>query len=129
MPKYAGSDANQITFAVQGVPIPKQSTRFTKTGHAYTPQRIKNWQELIGFMAVEARLRNGLFKLLDCFIAVEYTFYLPDRRHRDLDNLAKGVSDALEGIIFKNDNQIVEQHLYKRVDKEDPRVVISVGKP
>ena len=45
---------------------------------------------------------------------------LPAKRP-DFDNLAKGITDALNGLAFKDDNQIVEAHIYKRYG--DPQKV------
>ena len=44
-------------------------------------------------------------------IAVQIDYFPPDRRVRDLDNLQKGLLDALQhGGAFENDSQIKELH-------------------
>lgn len=53
-------------------------------------------------------------------------FYLPDKRRRDLDNLFKTVSDALNKIVYHDDSQIRELHLYRDYDIINPRTEILV---
>jgi crossover junction endodeoxyribonuclease RusA len=43
----------------------------------------------------------------------------------DLDKLARSVNDALSGVLFNDDRQVVEMHLAKAYDSED-LVIISV---
>lgn len=40
-------------------------------------------------------------------------FYMQDRRRVDYDNLAKLVTDALNGVAYVDDSQIVESIIYK----------------
>ena len=135
MPKYAArSDANQqeIKFIVHGVVVPKQSTRIRidQWGRVrtYPSKRVKDWQSTVCVYATLELINHVDFVMFECPVKAEYKFYLPDRRHRDLDNCAKGISDALEGVLFKNDIQIEELHLYKYVDKENPRVEVVIGR-
>ena len=58
-------------------------------------------------------------------VALTATFYRP-RKRGDLDNLAKVLGDALNGIAYHDDDQIVEMHTYRKDDKDRPRVEISV---
>lgn len=48
------------------------------------------------------------------------------RRAGDLDNFLKVVFDALEGIAFKDDNQIVEILARRDDDKKNPRVEVEL---
>ena len=43
----------------------------------------------------------------------------------DLDNLAKAVKDALKGVIYADDSQIVEAHLFKRYGEPQVKVQIK----
>ena len=49
-------------------------------------------------------------------LAVSYVFFFPDRRKRDLDNHMKVLNDALIGIIWKDDSQVHEALVKKKVD-------------
>ena len=43
----------------------------------------------------------------------------------DLDNIAKGICDALNGIAWKDDKQITDLYVGKRYD-ENPRVEVDI---
>lgn len=125
-----------IQFSVSGLPIPKARAR-TMTlpngrSHTYTPDKTAAWETAI---RLQAR-RYHPSELLDGPLQAELTFYLPKPKSTpkrvtypatkpDLDNLAKSVFDALEGILFTNDSRIVDKVLHKRFG--DPRVEIAIG--
>lgn len=58
-------------------------------------------------------------------VAVEIT-WRRKRRDGDLDNRAKLALDALNGLAYEDDSQIVELHAYRRDDKANPGVTITV---
>ena len=46
---------------------------------------------------------------------------------QDLDNYdGKALLDALQGVMFHNDNQVVERHSWRHDDKANPRVEVEV---
>lgn len=59
-------------------------------------------------------------------INVEVWYYFPNHRRRDILN-DKLTWDALEGMIYKDDKQIAEAHIYKRYDSDNPRTEIIVS--
>lgn len=58
-------------------------------------------------------------------IRLEYRLFRP-RKIGDLDNVTKLLFDALEGLCFVNDSQIVEIHAYRFDDKLNPRVEVTI---
>ena len=46
-------------------------------------------------------------------------------RRGDLDNSLKAIQDALKGILWVDDSQVVELHAYRSDDKLRPGVVVS----
>jgi crossover junction endodeoxyribonuclease RusA len=48
------------------------------------------------------------------------------QRRGDLLNFEKVLCDALEGVAYVNDSQIIEAHFYLRDDKHNPRVEVEV---
>jgi Holliday junction resolvase RusA-like endonuclease len=58
-------------------------------------------------------------------LSVSTDFYLSTTRTVDLDNLQKLIWDALQGVVFRNDSQIVESYARKHLSGI-PRTEISV---
>jgi Holliday junction resolvase RusA-like endonuclease len=110
-----------IKFRVDGVPVPKQSFRYSKTG-GYTDPRVEAWQWAVTTAAKQS-VRMG--DLLTCKLGVRMIFYLPDHRRRDLDNLSKAVLDACNMIIWKDDTQVAYLELVKFV-ADDKRCGVEV---
>lgn len=48
------------------------------------------------------------------------------RKAGDIDGWLKVLLDALEGVAYVNDKQIVELHAYRFDDKADPRVEVEI---
>lgn len=48
------------------------------------------------------------------------------RRSGDLDNRAKVALDALQGLAYHRDSQVVELHMYRHDDKEKPRLEVVI---
>lgn len=61
-------------------------------------------------------------------IALEITAIAPDRRRRDIDNLAKATNDALQCCgVFDDDSQIDDLRIVRGpVNKADPHVLVRV---
>ncbi len=59
-------------------------------------------------------------------VALNVIFYFSDKRRRDMDSHLKALQDSMSGIVYKDDSQINELHVYKYVDKDNPRVEISI---
>jgi Holliday junction resolvase RusA-like endonuclease len=110
-----------IVFLVEGEPVPKQSYRAVKGG-GYTSPRVRDWQSTVAWRAREAM--NGREPLTGP-VSMRVVFVLGNKRRVDLDNLNKGVSDALNGIVFQDDTQVVSLHLVKHV-KQNPGVLVQV---
>jgi Holliday junction resolvase RusA-like endonuclease len=58
-------------------------------------------------------------------VAVFLDVYRP-RRRGDLDNILKATLDALNGIAYRDDDQVTEIHAQRYEDKALPRVEVSV---
>lgn len=59
------------------------------------------------------------------FLDVRIDLYFKDTRRRDLDNI-KGLIDALSGVLWVDDSQIVSLHITKNIDRQRPRVEITI---
>jgi len=60
-------------------------------------------------------------------VAIHVHFYFETKCRRDLDNRNKLVLDALTGIVYVDDSQIDELHLYRHYDKAKPRIEVLIS--
>jgi len=67
------------------------------------------------------------WKFYDEKIVMQVTFYHWDLRIRDIDNYCKLLLDSFEEAeVIKNDNNIIDLHLKKFYDKENPRTDVVI---
>ena len=92
------------------------SGRRILTSRARASKELIGWEARAGYAGapVQGPLRAS------------FALYHKDRRKRDLDNV-KGLVDALTGILWEDDSQLVELLITKGLDKADPRVEVSVS--
>jgi len=125
-------------------PFVKQSTRFGK-GRAYKDPKIKALEEKIQLMFLEIKPRG--FQMFTGPIRItkaEYRFRLPKSAKAEwrkavesgrlvlkatrpdlTDNLFKGVIDALSGLVFQDDSQIVEMCHVRKVYAAEPAIILE----
>jgi Holliday junction resolvase RusA-like endonuclease len=68
----------------------------------------------------------GRFAISDGQVAVTLRVYRP-RKSGDLDGRIKIVLDALQGVAYRDDSQVVALHAYRFDDKARPRVEVEVA--
>lgn len=110
-----------IRFFVPGVPVPKQSFRYTKNGGGFTDPRMRAWQNTVVLYATQ-----NVDGMITGEVHAHLTFFLPDNRRKDADNLSKAVLDGLNGIAFKDDKVITWLLIEKQINKEHPGVLIEL---
>lgn len=71
------------------------------------------------------RITNHECVPLEGDVRITLTVYRPQKRG-DLDNVLKVALDALIGVCYGDDAQIVEIHAYRHDDKHNPRVEVVV---
>jgi crossover junction endodeoxyribonuclease RusA len=126
--KVAGTQERKIEmvieFRIDNVePLPKQSFRYRKGG-GYTDEHIKMWEACVGTSALAYMVRHDIDELQGDLKA-EIHFVRSNRRRVDIDNLSKAVLDAMNGIAYQDDRQIVDIHLTKTVG-EVPGIRVKV---
>jgi Holliday junction resolvase RusA-like endonuclease len=120
-----------VTFTVDGDPVPKGRPRFARRGQfvqTYTDAKTIDYETQI---AMRARHAIGSTKPLEgalsVFLYLRYTVpasYSKKRKEAclkgveypkriDIDNVYKSVTDAMNGIVYVDDSQIVEAHIKK----------------
>lgn len=120
-----------LRFAVPGPPVPKARARVVQRddgAHAVTPARTKAYEQhvrTIADAAVRAFWSESCSWPLGEAYRVTMRFYRAERRG-DIDNLFKSVSDAANGVLWEDDRQIREAHVYVYEDKARPRAEVEV---
>jgi crossover junction endodeoxyribonuclease RusA len=81
------------------------------------------------FLALNSRRRRAalLHRLQTSDLALSIRFFFTSRLRRDVDGGLKIAQDALCQSLGINDNRIVETHLYKNLDKQNPRIEVSLS--
>ena len=127
------------SFRIYGDPVPQGRPRVTwlakHKGIVYDPKESKKWKKEVAHQVMLHCHRPK--ELLIGPLEVQMIFYLKKPKkpkaeqhitRPDCTNLAKGVEDALEGIIYKNDSQIWKLEVTKRYVDEifPPGTIITV---
>ena len=96
-------------------------------GHVYYLSRDIEWREIIRLNCIKVMARREPY---ECALEVRVKFYRKlnpvNKNFGDIDNLLKGLFDGMNGIIFKDDSQIVKVVAEKYQDKEKPRAEVEV---
>lgn len=132
-----------IKFVVDGIAVPKQRPRISGRT-AYTPKKTRDYEERVrrSFLssycgpvpifekgtAVKACIRviQQIPKSWSNskHLKAQQGLIMPTSRNGDLDNIAKSILDALNGIIYEDDAQVTLLMISKEYGA-DPYVVVS----
>ena len=116
-----------IAFTIPGNPIPKARARGTVDAEGntyyYTPGRTKHWEAQV---KDAARLAMAGRAPLMGPVGVELWLWRGDKRRADADNCEKSILDACNGVLWMDDDQVMDMHRYKRLDRENPRAKVKV---
>lgn len=114
-----------LVFVVEGNPVPKARPRIGR-GKAYTPARTAAWEQTIGWKARERMAIEGR-ELFTMPVRVDMTFCYGNGG-ADLDNLVKAVLDALNGVVWEDDVQVVSMsaRIHRGCPKDQRQVSIGV---
>lgn len=128
-----------IEFIVPGVPVAKGRPRFTRAGRTYTPaatarheRTVREYAQAHFPMPLEGALRLEVIS----FHAIPKSLPTAEKQaalrgmrrpatRPDADNICKLVADALNGIAYTDDNQIVELEALKYYGPT-PQTVVRV---
>lgn len=131
----------QVTFTVPGNPVGKERPRFYR-GHALTPKKTNEYENMVAMLYGMAA--DGVFFSDGEALRIVITAYLPipsratkaqragmlsGEMHAvkkpDADNIAKIIMDALNGVAFVDDTQVVDL-LVRKLYGAEPCVRVSV---
>jgi len=118
-------------------PIAKGRPRMTRTGHAYTPERTREYEDAV---ALGLRAGMGATPALTgpVHLRLRFVFARPQRMKAspdqeiphtvrpDLDNLCKAILDAANGILWADDTQVASLEASKCYGRkgEQPHIQI-----
>jgi|TARA_R110000868_G_scaffold402416_1_gene678717 Holliday junction resolvase RusA-like endonuclease len=138
---------NKVEIDVSGQPQGKARPRFTRTGHAYTPEQTRLYEARIGAAAWSEMKKSGL-ETTDRPVHVEIIAFMDipkswSAKKRleaeygairavgkpDIDNIIKAALDGIAGPIIANDTQVVSVKAQKTYCHPDrgPVLYISVS--
>lgn len=128
-----------ITFSAPIIPVPKGRPRFAN-GRTYTPKRTTDFERRI---QQDARAAYGTGEPLESRLSVSLDMYFPIPKSwnfikrvaaedgrldhtipADVDNCAKAILDAMNGIVYRDDRQVVS--LRARKHYGNPEIIVRV---
>ena len=133
-----------VKFSVEGVPVGKGRPKFARRGNfvtAYTPAKTKTYEQQVAdaarvAMGAKLRTMEPVQLNMDIFVPIPKSWSKIKRARAlngveypttkpDIDNVAKAVFDAMNGIVFQDDKQIINHCITKRYS-DNPRVEVRV---
>jgi Holliday junction resolvase RusA-like endonuclease len=129
----------ELQFTVPGEPRGKGRPRFTRRGFAYTDTATRDYETLIACRASEAMpcapVETPVSVRIDIYKGIPKSWTRAKRLRAmdgqeipgkpDLDNVAKAVLDALNGVVYADDVQVTRLLVTKQYSLE-PRLVVTV---
>lgn len=112
-----------LEISVPGEPVPWQRAG-RAGGKSFTPAKVLNHERIVGLLALAAGVREPT----ELPVIVDVDFFMGNKRRCDLDNLVKTIGDAGNGVVWRDDSQVIGLFATKLVDKERPRTELRVWK-
>ena len=133
-----------LVYSVYGEPVGKGRPRFARRGNfvsTYSPQKTKTYEDEIRMMAKAAMGASEALETpvtVAIYIRVGIPKSFSKQKHKDalanierptkkpdIDNIAKCFLDAMNGIVYLDDKQVVSLHITK-IYAETPAVEVMV---
>nr|DAF04112.1 MAG TPA: Endodeoxyribonuclease RusA [Caudoviricetes sp.] len=129
---------SSVSFDVWGKVRGKGRPRFTRGGHAYTPKATRDYEAAIreAYMNAPRKPREPFSGPIAVSILTyrqlpkstpKSVFSEPDTHKPDIDNVAKVILDALNGVAWEDDAQVVSLTVSKLKRTRSPeKLSISI---
>lgn len=134
-----------ICFEIPGQPVAKGRPKFARRGAhvvAYTPAKTVSYENLVKFAATEAMqgMRPSfkpIYLTIELFMQIPASWSAKRRalaesgdimptKKPDADNILKGIKDGCNGIVWRDDAQVVRIGLGK-LYSDRPRAVVCIS--
>lgn len=128
-----------ISFIVQGQPVAKGRPRVCGH-HTFTPKKTKDYEELVKYSYIAEHGKTKLDGALKMTIIAYFKIPKSDNKatkllkadnvirpisRPDADNVAKSITDGLNGVAYDDDSQIVELYI-RKLYSFDPMVEVVI---
>ncbi|VVD63619.1 RusA family crossover junction endodeoxyribonuclease [Pandoraea pneumonica] len=135
----------QVEFVVNGKPEPKGRARFARIqGHVrtYTPAKTAAYERAVAAAASDAMAQQPIF-VGPVMLQIGIHLPIPEswskkRRGRaatgeiaatkkpDADNVLKAIKDGLNGVVYVDDNQVIDLRVHKRYSDKPCVTVLAI---
>lgn len=115
-----------VAFELPRRPHPKGRPRFGK-GRTFTDEKTRTYEAAVATACGLAMIRDRA-AIATGPVELACLFEQRDNRPADVDNLVKACSDAIEGVAFRNDRQIVTIRAHRVTRADVDRVSVAVLK-
>jgi Holliday junction resolvase RusA-like endonuclease len=130
-----------IKIVIPGKPVPKGRPRFTKSGHAFTPQKTRKWEKhaqlcakkiMSGRKPITGPIHITVIAMLEIpkswpewKKSASSKGYIAPTGKPDKNNIVKAAEDALNGVVWVDDGQVVSSSEIKRYNVDTCVIVIA----
>jgi Holliday junction resolvase RusA-like endonuclease len=133
-----------IKFVVYGEAVAQGRPRFARRGdfvQTYDPEKSRNYKSMVRLEALKVKpekpLEGPLSLVLYIYKSIPKSFskkryldavngIIKPTTKPDIDNVIKGIKDALKAVVWRDDSQIVRIMAIKKYD-EVPRIEVIIG--
>ncbi len=115
----------QIRIEIDEIP-PTVNHYWGKSGKSwYTLKKVRGFKEKLAWTVLSKKEnRQIISSIYNKGVEVDIEVYIHDRRRRDIDNMLKGILDALKGIVYSDDSLVSSVKISKRLSQEPKTVII-----
>jgi crossover junction endodeoxyribonuclease RusA len=110
-------------FTVEGEPVAKARPRWAPRGHTYTPRTTAQGEAHVRECCFVAQ---PMLQPYHGLMLLKTEFHMARRGRSDIDNLWKLVADALNGIAWHDDAQVIKADAEMFLFAEHPRTEVEV---
>ena len=111
------------------LPIPpsvNHAYQTTKTGKRIRTDIAREWLAYATVLVKQAKIKQKWLYSDKEKIVVEYLVFWKDKRKRDVSNLEKLCGDVMQKIVYEDDCWTLPRFMDFSVDKENPRIELTI---